>query len=163
MSTVESVNATATPTAQALAAGQANTASGAGGSQAQKMGLPPVGLAQAASANTVNAQLVSSQWGVDPATVNGVYGGAAESSGLFSGDNLLPLLTNLSHAHAEQALALIGVQTPKPGTAAGASQAETSSSAVSQAYSAQSQAALDQIAASGSGPAIVDPLWGRSA
>jgi hypothetical protein len=35
---------------------------------------------------------------------------------LFAGDSLLPLLTTLSHANAEQALALIGVQTPKPGS-----------------------------------------------
>jgi hypothetical protein len=161
MSTVEPVNATASPTAQALAATQA-AASGSTGSQAQKSGLPPVGLARASSINTVNAQLVSSQWGVDPATVSGVYGGAAESSGLFSGDNLLPLLTTISHAHAEQALSLLGIQTPRPGTAAAAT-GSTSSAVASKAYAAaQTQSALVE-AASGSGPAIIDPLWGRTA
>jgi len=162
MSTVESVNATASPTAQALAGSQSNTASGTSQTQAEKLGLPRVGLAAGASANTVNAQLVSSQWGVDPATVSGVYGGTAESGGLFAGDNLLPLLTNLSHAHAEQALALIGIQVPKPGGSAGSASGGTSSSAATRAYSTQSQTALNQ-AAGGSGPATVDPLWGRQA
>lgn len=161
MSTVEAVNAGLSPTAQALAATQA-AAPGATGSGVQKSSLPPVGLARASSINTVNAQLVSSQWGVDPATVSGVYGGAAQSSGLFSGDNLLPLLTTISHAHAEQALALIGIQTPRAGSG-GAASGSASSASASQAYAAsQTPAALSE-AASGSGPAIIDPLWGRTA
>jgi MFS family permease len=63
-------------------------------------GLPPANLALAASINTVNAELVSSQWGIDPSTIGGVYGSADQSGDLFSGVALLPLLTNLTHADA---------------------------------------------------------------
>ena len=145
-----------------------NTAATGATQQAQSAvaGLPPVALARAASNNTVNAQLVSSQWGVDPATVSGVYGGAAESGGLFAGDSLLPLLTTLSHANAEQALALIGVQTPKPGgaePAASGSDARSTSADADAESSPQSQATLAQMAYSSSAPMVVDPLWGRSA
>jgi hypothetical protein len=140
-----------------------NTAT-AGTSQAQAAlsSLPPPSLARAASINTVNAQLVSSQWGVDPASVSGVYGGAAESGGLFAGDALLPLLTSLSHANAEQALALIGVQTPKPGGNDPAASAPTTTDAAAES-SPQSQTMLAQMASGSSAPMVVDPLWGRSA
>lgn len=161
MSGIGTVNTTASATAQAVQTSLANAASGASQSQAQKMGLPPARLAGAASTNTVNAQLASSQWGVDPATVSGIYGGVEESGGLFAGGVLLLLLTHLSHAHAEQALALIGVQMPGPGSGAAVSQ-KADPSAATTAIPLQSQTALSQ-AASGSGPAIVDPLWGRSA
>jgi hypothetical protein len=160
MSTVDSITAAASPTAQALAATQ-SVVTGASGSQAQKLGLPPVGLAQAASTNTINAQLVSSQWGVDPSTVSGVFGGAAVSDGLFAGDTLLPLLTNISHANAEQALALIGITTPKPGSSGTTTGTATSADA-SQAYAAANPTAVAE-AAAGSGPLTVDPLWGRQA
>ena len=160
MSAIDPINTALSPAAQALAATQ-SVATGASGSQAQKMGLPPVGLAQAASANTVNAQLVSSQWGVDPSTVSGVFGGAAVSDGLFAGDSLLPLLTNISHSNAEQALALIGVTTPKPGSSGTTASAATSAAA-SQAYAAANPSAVAE-AAAGSGPMTVDPLWGRQA
>jgi hypothetical protein len=130
--------------------------------QAALASLPPPSLARAASNNTVNAQLVSSQWGVDPASVSGVYGGAAESGGLFAGDNLLPLLTTLSRANAEQALALIGVQTPKPGGNEPSAPESTTTDAAAES-SPQSQATLAQTASSSSAPMVVDPLWGRSA
>ena len=93
---------------------------------------------------------------MDPATVAGVYGGAGASGGLFAGDTLLPLLTTISHATAEQALALIGVQTPKPGSAA-------ATTTQADATSAKGQAILDQAGASGSGAMNTDPLWGRPA
>jgi len=137
-------------------------ATGATQAQSAIAGLPPAALARAASDNTVNAQLVSSQWGVDPATVSGVYGGAAESGGLFAGDSLLPLLTTLSRANAEQALALIGVQTPKPGGTEPAAPESTTTDAAAES-SPQSQATLAQMASSSSAPMVVDPLWGRSA
>ncbi|HEX7498041.1 MAG TPA: hypothetical protein VF344_06225, partial [Candidatus Limnocylindrales bacterium] len=125
------VNANMSPAAQALAATQASGTSRAGVPFALAAGVPTIGLA--------NAQAVSSP----------------------SGEDLLAPLTNLSHAHAEQALTLIGVEMPRRGGNDGASGSGTSSAAASRAYSAQSQSALIQ-AASGSGPAIVDPLWGRS-
>lgn len=156
MGAIASVNTPATQTAQAVQAGQANTAAGTNQTQSATSGLPPANLAQAASINTLNAELVSSQWGIDPASVSGVYGGADESGGLFSGDSLLPLLTTLTRANAEQALALIGVQTPTPGSG-------TSGVSTTAATTAQSATALDQAAASSSAPMVVDPLWGRSA
>ena len=155
MTAIASVETTTAPGSQAA---QASTAQDTAAQKAAA-GLPPVRLAAAASANTVNAQLVSSQWGVDPATVAGVYGGAGDSGGLFAGDNLLPLLTNLTHANAEQALTLIGVKTPTAGGTAGSYAPETSKTA---AANAQSQSALAQ--AYGATPAAtVDPLWGKSA
>jgi hypothetical protein len=122
-------------------------------------GLPPTNLARAATTNTVNAALVSSQWGVDPSTVAGVYGGVGASGGLFASDNLLPLLTNLSRANAEQALSLLGIKTPSPGNST-TSYAPTSSATA--ASNAQSQSALAQ-AYGGTATGTVDPLWGKSA
>ena len=169
MAQVGSINAASSQASQAIQAGQANAESGnttATKADVSKLGLPPVGLAQAASSNTINAELVSSQWGIDPASVSGVYGGAAASGGLFSGDNLLPLLQSLSPATAEQALALIGIQTPTPGSASGHVAAYASSgttpTTTTQAISPAGQALLDQ-ATSSSAPMVVDPLWGRSA
>lgn len=156
MTTIGSATSSAS---QAVQAAQANTAAATTRTQAAPSGLPPVNLARAASTNTVNAALVSSQWGIDPTAVAGVFGGAAESGGLFSGDTLLPLLTNLSHANAEQALTLIGVQTPKPGN--GTATQSTASSTTAPAK--PSQSALAQAASSSSAPMVVDPLWGRSA
>jgi hypothetical protein len=151
------------PAAEAIQAGLAGNTAGVSPTQTAMSGLPPVSLARAASANTVNAELASSQWGVDPASVGGVYGGAAASGGLFSGDSLLPLLTTLTHANAAQALALIGVKTPTPGSGA----ASTTPAAVNTAYTAAAAAnnpsALAQAAASSSAPMVVDPLWGRDA
>jgi hypothetical protein len=133
MTTVDAVNVNMSPAAQALAATQASGASRAGVPFALAVGVPTIGLA--------DAQAVSSL--------------------LLSGEDLLDPLTNLSHAHAEQALTLIGVEMPRRGGNHEASGGGTSSAAASRAYSAQSQSALIQ-AACGSGPAIVDPLWGRS-
>jgi hypothetical protein len=168
MAQVSSVNAAATQASQSIQAGQANADAG-NTAQAQydalRQGLPPVGLAQASSANTVNAELVASQWGIDPASVGGVYGGAAESAGIFEGGNLLPLLRSLSPATAERALALIGVQTPTPAATSATAAAYTSGAmpaTTAQAISPNGRAMLDQ-AASDSAPAVVDPLWGRTA
>jgi hypothetical protein len=159
MDAIASLNPSATQASQAVQAGQANTAAATPQSQSTSSGLPPVLLAGPASTNTLNAELVSSQWGVDPALVGGVYGGAAsDSGGLFAGDALLPLLTDLSHANAEQALSLIGIQTP---TAAGGAASASGSTAA--ATSSQAQAALAEAATGTSAPMIVDPLWGRSA
>lgn len=161
MTQVSSIDAASTQASQAVGAGQANAEAGnTGAAQADlsKLGLPPAALAQAASANIVNAALVSSQWGIDPASVSGVYGGAAQSGGLFASDNLLPLLQSISRATAEQALALIGIQTPTPGSA----RAGAASYAAAQAISSTGQATPGQ-SASGSGPVVVDPLWGRTA
>ena len=163
MTQVSAINA-ATQASQAVQAGQANAEAG-NATQAQsdvsKLGLPPVGLSRAASSNTVNAELVSSQWGIDPGTVSGVYGGAAASAsaGLFAGDNLLPLLQSLSPATAERALTLIGIKTPTPGAADGSG---STAAATAQTASQASQAFLDQ-AAAGSQPMVVDPLWGKTA
>jgi hypothetical protein len=151
MDAIASLNPSATQASQAVQAGQANTAAATPQSQATSSGLPPVLLAGPASTNTLNAELVSSQWGVDPALVGGVFGGAAsDSGGLFAGDALLPLLTDLSHANAEQA----------PTAAGGAASASGSTAA---ATSSQAQAALAEAATGTSAPMIVDPLWGRSA
>jgi hypothetical protein len=157
---MDAIGSIGTSGSQAVQAAQANTAA-ATKTPAADLGLPPTNLAQAATTNTINAALVSSQWGIDPSTVGGVYGGAGESGGLFSGDTLLPLLTNLTHANAEQALALIGIQTPTPGTAKSPAPATTASASSTSA--AASQSASAQAASAPSGPAIVDPLWGRSA
>ena len=161
MDSISSVNSSATQAATAIQAGQTNAEAGTTAALSAA-GLPPVLLAEAASRNTLNSELVSSQWGIDPAAVSGVYGGAAEDGGLFSGDMLLPLLANLTHATAEQALALIGVQTPTPGGAktAASGTADTSSAATT---AAQSQAALAGAASGSTAGMIVDPLWGRSA
>ena len=95
----------------------------------------------------------------------GASGGAAESAGIFEGGNLLPLLRSLSPATAERALALIGVQTPTP-SATSATAAAYASGAMptttEQAISPNGRAMLDQ-AATDSTPAVVDPLWGRTA
>ena len=157
MGTIVPVNSSATQASQAVQAGQANTAAGTSKTQSPPSGLPPLNLVSAASANTLNSELVSSQWGIDPAAVSGVYGGAAESGGLFAGTSLLPLLTTLTRANAEQALSLIGVQAPTPSNGAGAG------SNTASATTGQSASALDQSAARSSAPMVVDPLWGRSA
>ena len=160
MASIASVNTASTQASQAVQAAQANAATGMNQAQTAPSGLPPVNLAGAASTNTLNAQLVSSQWGIDPAAVGGVYGGAAASDGgLFSGTSLLPLLTSLTRANAEQALSLIGVKTPTPGAAA----TSTTAAANDAATTVPSTTALDQAATSSSAPMVVDPLWGRSA
>jgi hypothetical protein len=164
MSQISSVGPGASQAPAAAQASQANAEAGnvtPDQSNGTKLGLPPVGLAQAASANTLNAALVSSEWGIDPASVSGLYGGAGAAAGLFASDNLLPLLRSISPANAEQALALIGIQTPTPGKASGTSQASPGSPSAAAAAQA-SQALLDQ-ASTGSAPMVVDPLWGRSA
>jgi hypothetical protein len=156
---MDAMGSVGTSGSQAVQAVQANTT--AARTPVTDLGLPPANLAQAATTNTINAALVSSQWGIDPSTVGGVYGGAGESGGLFAGDTLLPLLTNLTHANAEQALALMGISTPTPGTAN--SPTPASAAAGSSTSAAASQLAQAQAASGPSGPAIVDPLWGRSA
>jgi hypothetical protein len=133
MSTVDAVTANMSPSAQAVAAAHASSVSRAVVPFVQAVGVATIGLA--------NAQAVSSD--------------------LLSGEALLAPLGNLSHARAEQALTLISVEMPRRGGNAEAYGGGASGSAASRAYSAQSQSALSQ-AASGSGPAIVDPLWGRS-
>jgi len=115
-----------------------------------QLGLPPFRPAGPAAAGAVDASLVSSQWVVGPAAIAGAYGGNAFSSG-----NLLPLLHSLTRSDAEQALALIGISTPK----AGSSGSAASSSAAAAAAFAQ----LADPAASDSTPVVVDPLWGRLA
>jgi len=101
--------------------------------QTQAAGLPPVNLANAATANTVNAGLVSGLLGVDPSSVAGVYGGSAANN-MFSNVFTLPMLSNLSGATAEQALSLLGIQAPAAGTAA-TTDAASSSAAPSAADS----------------------------
>jgi hypothetical protein len=171
MTKVDAIGAASSQSSQAIQAATANAEAGnAAQTKAQadlaKLGLPPVSLSTAASTNTLNAALVSSQWGIDPASVGGVYGGAAASGGgLFSGDNLLPLLQSLSPKNAEQALALIGISAPTQGSgkaAAAVAAAGGMPTTTAQAISPTGQAALDQ-ASAGSGPMVVDPLWGRSA
>lgn len=94
----------------------------AASAQLQAAGLPPVNLANAATQNTVNASLVSGLLGVDPNSVSGVYGGAASTgANIFSNLFDLPILSSLSGATAEQALVLLGLQTPTTGTASAAS------------------------------------------
>jgi hypothetical protein len=162
MDALNTLSSSASQSAQAIQAGQANTAAPANQAQGVPSGLPPANLARAASANTVDAELVSSQWGIDSAAVGGLYGGGADSGGLFAGTSLLPMLTNLSHATAEQALALIGVQTPRPSGSAGATSGTTAPGSTASA-TAQNQAALAPAASSGSSAGtLVDPLWGRS-
>ena len=96
MSSISSIAPTTAQTSQSAAANTADSATAG-------LGLPPAGLSQASSVNTVNAALVSSQWGIDPGTVAGVYGGAAKTgSNLFSSLEMLPALTNMSRANAEQ-------------------------------------------------------------
>jgi hypothetical protein len=165
MDPINSAVQPATQAAQAVQAGQTPTAAGIGQTASAPSGLPPVNLAHAASANTVNAALVSSQWGIDPAAVGGVFGGAAaESGGLFSGDNLLPLLNTLHHATAEQALSMIGIERPAQSGegAAAAYSAGAATSATAIADAAQ-QSALAQAGAGSSAGTMVDPLWGRAA
>ena len=159
MDPVASVSASAAQGALAIEAGQANiTAGGTAQAQAQKLGLPPVGLAAAAVVNTLNAQLVSSQWGVDPASVSGVYGGAAESGGLFSGDSMLTLLQSLTVANAEQALAVLGIQVPSL-----SSREDVTPAAKASASAGAVDAAAAATAQSSGGADVgttVDPLWG---
>lgn len=165
MSAIGSIDATTAQSAQAASAvqaGQSVTTASTAQSDLEKLGLPPANLAAATSVNTMNAALVSSQWGIDPNTVSGVYGGAAaDSGGLFAGANLLPLLQTLTRSNAEQALALIGVKTPSPKTSGATSSAAENTSPAAQATAAQ-QSAIDATPTA-SGPAIVDPLWGTTA
>jgi len=161
------IGSVTSPAAQALQTSQAAATTTPSATQTAASGLPPVNLVRASAANTVNAELAASQWGIDPASVSGVYGGAAasDSGGLFSGDALLPLLTSLTHANAEQALSLIGVKTPTAGSTAGATTAAaaTTTGANTAAAATTSQSALAEAAYSSSTPVVVDPLWGRSA
>ena len=128
------------------------------------LGLPPVGLAQAASTNTVNAELVVSGLGVDSAAVAGVFGGSAASgSNWFSNVELLPALSGLSHATAQQALSLFGIQTPTVGSGSDAAATDTADAAgtTGAALSPTSNSAIapsDNV-----GAAVVDPLWGKNA
>ncbi len=164
MSQISAISAAPTAS-QAVQASSANAEAGnttQAQSEVTQLGLPPVNLARAASVNTLNGELLSSQFGVDPASVSGVYGGAAATSGsLFASDTLLPLLQSLSPATAEQALALIGIQTPTPGSGSGATSPTAGTTATT--TQAASQAFLDQAATTSSGPQIVDPLWGTTA
>jgi hypothetical protein len=64
--------------------------------------------------------------------------GGSVSSGAVAGDYAMAILAKITHASADQALALLTAMTT------------------------QSPTALSY-AASGSGPAMVDPLWGRRA
>jgi hypothetical protein len=149
MSSIASVNPTASQPSQSAPAAQAASTDSA----VAALGLPPANLAQAASVNTVNAALVSSQFGVDPALVAGVYGGSAQNgSALFSSAELLPALANLTKANAEQSLSLLGIQTPKVGGSSTSSQAGGSSSP---------NAPIPPSATLGA--AVVDPLWGKMA
>jgi len=139
----------------------AQSAQDAAAAQVKQLGLPPVNLSAAASTNTLNAALVTSQFGVDPGLVGGVYGGAAQDGGLFASDYLLPVLTNLTHANAEQALSLLGISTPKPSATSAPASADAAAAAAN-ATPAANQLATDQ-ASNPSGAMTVDPLWGRSA
>jgi hypothetical protein len=136
----------------ALAATGSATSSGAAADPTAigQPALPPAWLASAASANTVNAELATSAWGVDPSAVSGVYGGStASGSELFAGASLLPALAGLNHSTAEQALSLLGVKAPSAETLATAS-------------ASGAAAAAAAVEASGSsGAMVVDPLWGR--
>ncbi len=158
MSQIASLDVSGGQAAQASASGAEAGGTSAAQDAVAGLGLPPASLAAAASANTVNAQLATSQWGVDPNSVAGVYGGAAQSAGNFAGANLLPLLQSLSPATAEQALTLLGVATPRPGAAA-----TTNAAAAAQAAAAANSGTLFGQESGASGPMVVDPLWGRSA
>jgi hypothetical protein len=162
MNAIDGVDPSASAASQSVQAAQANSAVGGTLEQAQKAGLPPVGLAQAASANTVNAELVASQWGIDPGSVAGAFGYTGQPGALFAGETLLPVLSHLTRANAEQALSLLGVQTPTHGGSGGTSAARSPNS-TAQSISTAGQAALSEAAYSASGPQIVDPLWGRDA
>ncbi len=162
MSAIDGVDLSASAASQSVQAAQANSAVGVTQAPAQKAALPPAGLVQAASANTVNAELVASQWGIDPASVVGASGYAGQPGGLFAGETLLPVLSHLTRANAEQALSLLGVQTPTHGGSGGTSAAHSPNS-TAQSISTAGQAALSEAAYSASGPQIVDPLWGRDA
>ncbi len=119
-----------------------------------QLGLPPASLASAASANRVNAELATSQWGVDPGAVGGVYGGPAQASA-FANASLIPLLQSLSPATAEQALTLIGIAPARFGG--------TNAAVAAQAAAAANARTLFAQNSGGSGALVVDPLWGRSA
>jgi hypothetical protein len=105
------------------------------------MGIGSVGglasqMVQAAQFNL--AGQVQSSAG-SSASGSGNVGGSG-SSGSFSEEYAMSLLAKITHASADQALTLI------------------------KAMSTQSPTALSQGAAYGvSGPAMVDPLWGRQA
>jgi hypothetical protein len=141
----------------------ASSQNGSTDDAAASLGLPPVILAQAASTNTINAELVVSGLGVDPGAVAGVYGGSgAPSSNWFSNAELLPALSNLSRGTAEQALALYGVPTSAP--AADASTAADATPAAQAAQAAFDPASNTAIPPSDTlGVAVVDPLWGKNA
>ena len=160
MSAIDPISASPS---QASAAAQANAAAAttSAADAKAKLGLPPVQLAAAASTNTINAELATSQWGVDPASVGGVYGGGNQDGGMFAGTSLLSTLSSLSPATAEQSLSLLGISMPAPKVASADSEPQATASGTP-ANSPTDNAAL-QASAGGAGPAIVDPLWGRSA
>jgi hypothetical protein len=152
MSAIASVSPTTAQPSQTASTSQTASADSA----VAALGLPPAGLAQAASVNTVNAELVSSQFGIDQSLVSGVYGGSSQSgSGFFSSAELLPALANLSRATAEQSLALMGIQTPRAGSGSGNSAATSAAPAVADASALPYSSTV--------GAAVVDPLWGKTA
>lgn len=162
MDPIAAVTANSLAGAEAIEATSPTPAGGSAQTQAQKLGLPPAGLAAPTATNTINAQLVSSQWGIDQAAVSGVYGGAAASGGgLFSGDALLAVLRTLPAANAEQALALLGIQTSSPSSSSVA--AATAKPAAKDTVAAAAYNATSATAASSGGSDVgttVDPLWG---
>jgi hypothetical protein len=162
MDAIASLDSTTTQTAQAVQSGPVNPTSGAttAQTQAQKLGLPPAGLVGAAVANTVNAALVSSQWGIDPNSVSGVYGGAGASGGLFSGASTLTLLQSLTSANAEQALALLGIQTPTPSSRQPAAATTRTAAATAAREASAATAALAESSGGADVGTTVDPLFG---
>jgi hypothetical protein len=156
MDPVAAVTANSLSSTEAVEAALANNAVGgsAAQTQAQKLGLPPVGLAAAAAANTIDAQLVSTLWSINPASVSGVYGGATEPAGPFSGDTLLALLQSLPAANAEQSLALLGIPTPSFAHGAGSTTAKPATNANAVAAAAAPSSGGSDVGTT------VDPLWG---
>jgi hypothetical protein len=148
MSSITSIGAPASPQVSTPSATDA-------ANEVAALGLPPAGLALPSAVNTVNAELATAQWGVDPNLVGGVYGGSAASGSLFAGVDLLPLLSNLNTATAEQALALMGIQTPAVVSAGGSTSGDGQAAAASATAADAADASLNG--------ALIDPLFGKSA
>ncbi len=148
MSSISSIGSSTSEQAQNSAVAAEDAVAG--------LGLPPATLATPASTNTVNAELVVSQFGVSPDSVSGVYGGAAAAgSNWFASVELLPAISNLSRSTAEQSLALLGIETPTVGNASTAS--STSNAGLS---SPATNTAIPESQTLGA--TTVDPLWGKN-
>ena len=152
-------------TSQAIAqpSAQASTQSSTAATDAEvaKLGLPPTLLAAAASTNTLNAELASSTYGIDPNLVGGVYANVTAGAGIFANTDLLPVLSSLSHSNAGQSLALLGFSVPGATTGTSTSDATATNGTATDGTAASDDSygtvTADEIIAQDESNGLIDP------